>query len=115
MTFKPALWFPIAGVLTVVNVAAIGFAAAAPEPLHAVTHGAIAVAFAVWAQRLRVAPRESQQPQVRLDVLEGEVNDLRRRLRQTQEGLDFAERLLEQRPQAVHAEAQRSAENDTVS
>ena len=42
MTFKPALWRPIAVVLSGLNVVAVGFAAAAAEPLHAATHGALA-------------------------------------------------------------------------
>ena len=45
MTFKPAIWYPIAAVLSVVNLAAIWFAAAPGEPAHATLHGALAVAF----------------------------------------------------------------------
>ena len=69
MTFKPALWRPIAFVLSVVNLVAVGFAAGAAEP------------------------------QDRLEALEVEVDNLGRELGETQERLDFAERVLAQRPE----------------
>ncbi len=45
MTFKPAIWFPIAVVLSVINVVGAGFAAGQAEPLHATIHAALALAF----------------------------------------------------------------------
>ena len=53
MTFKPALWQPIAVVLGAVNLVAVGFAAGDAEPWHAGIHAALALAFGLWAQRLR--------------------------------------------------------------
>ena len=46
--------------------------------------------------RLRAARRESPSPDVtaRLEALEGGVQDLQKELSETQERLDFAERLL---------------------
>jgi hypothetical protein len=38
MTFKPAIWYPIAVVLGVGNVVGVGFAAQAAEPWHAAVH-----------------------------------------------------------------------------
>jgi hypothetical protein len=102
MTFKPALWQPIAIVLSGFNLVGVGFAAGAAEPWHAGVHAALAVVFGLWAQRLR----QGQPPpaltgddtQIRLDALEGEVSILRGELSEAQERLDFAERLLAQEP-----------------
>jgi hypothetical protein len=93
MTFKPAIWRPIAAGLSVLNLVAVGAAAATAEPLHAGVHAALALAFFSWAQRLRPAP-EGFERQDRLEELEGEVSSLRRELTETQERMDFAERLL---------------------
>jgi hypothetical protein len=106
MTFKPALWYPIAVVLSVANLLAVGFAAGAAEPLHASVHAVLSLAFGLWAQRLRQRPGGSER-NPRLELLEGEVSDLRRQLSQTQEGLDFAERLLAERPESHPAVLQR--------
>ena len=96
MTFKPAIWRPIAIVLSVINLVAAAFAAGSAEPLHAGVHVALGLAFGVWAQRLSgQAPGESEL-QPRLEALEFEVSDLRRELSETQERLDFAERVLAQ-------------------
>jgi hypothetical protein len=98
MTFKPAIWYPIAVALSVINVAGVWFAAPA-EPLHATIHAGLALAFGVWAQRLRPGPGGSEL-QGRLELLEVEVSRLRQELSETEERLDFTERLLAQRPEA---------------
>lgn len=101
MTFKPALWQPIAIVLSGINLAAVGAAAAGSEPLHAAVHAGLAVGFGLWAQRMRRSPAASALPgEERLDALEGEVGNLRRELNETQERLDFAERVLAQAAEA---------------
>ncbi len=97
MTFKPALWRPIAAVLSVVNVVGVGFAAVSAEPIHATVHAALAVAFGLWAQHLRQPRRIEGQD--RLDMLEAEVRDLWQELSEAQERLDFAERVLAERPE----------------
>ena len=99
MTFKPATWFPIAAVLSVANVAAVGFAM--NEPLHATAHAALALAFGLWAERLRRArgPNELEAPLEALEALEGEVSKLREELSEVQERLDFAERVLAKPPE----------------
>ena len=99
MNFKPAIWYPIAAVLSVVNVVAAGFAARAAEPWHATTHVVLALAFGLWAQRLRQRPAGTEG-EARLEALEFEVSNLRQELSETQERLDFAERLLAQRPES---------------
>ena len=99
MTFKPALWRPIAVVLSGLNVVAVGFAASAAEPLHAATHGALALAFGLWAQRMRPGPGlagADADMEARVEQLELEVSSLRQELAEAQERLDFAERLLAQ-------------------
>jgi hypothetical protein len=99
MTFKPAIWYPIAVVLSAVNLVGAGFAAAEAEPWHAAIHTALALAFGLWAQRLRQGPGEIDL-QGRLEALEADVSNLRQALSETQERLDFAERLLAQASEA---------------
>ena len=96
MTFKPAIWRPIAAVLAVVNLGAVGFAAGAAEPWHATIHAGLALAFAAWAQRLGRSPAQPAQPEPAnsLEDLEAELDQLRGELAETQERLDFTERVL---------------------
>jgi membrane protein implicated in regulation of membrane protease activity len=95
MRFKPAIWFPIAIILSAVNVAAVGFAARDAEPLHAGIHAALAVAFALWAQRMQRRSSGSET-QADMQALGGEVDTLRQELAEAHERLDFAERVLAQ-------------------
>src|SRR6266849_1768172 len=98
MTFKAAIWYPIAVVLSAANLVAVGLYAA--EPGHAAAHAALALAFGFWALRLHKDPRGggaggSELP-ARLEALEAEVSRLGQELSETQERLDFAERVLAQ-------------------
>ena len=105
MTFKPAIWYPIAVVLSVINLVAVGLAAVPAEPLHAAAHAALALAFGLWAQRLR-SGRGASEFQARLEALEGgesseevqalrnELETVRREVSELNERVDFAERLL---------------------
>jgi len=110
MTFKPTTWYPIAAVLAILNVVAAGFAAAATEPVHAGTHAALALAFGLWAQHLRSRRGERElgsevrgelgdELQAGLEALDAEVSKLRKEVSDTQERLDFAERLLARGPE----------------
>jgi hypothetical protein len=102
MTFKPRIWFPISFILSAVNLVAIGFASGAAEPWHAAGHGALALGFGLWAQRLRLSSGRSGIPELmegRMDALEDEVNRMGHELGEAHERLDFAERLLAQRPE----------------
>jgi hypothetical protein len=94
MTFKPALWRPIAAVLSVANLVAVGFAAGAAEPWHATVHAGLALAFGAWAQRLGRTPASLPEPEGRLEDLAAEVDQLRGELAEAQERLDFTERML---------------------
>ena len=101
MAFKSRIWYPIAVVLSALNLVGVGFAAGEPEPWHAGIHAALALAFGLWAQRLRQGPvvSELQAPNEvldALDALEAEVGRLRQELSETQERMDFTERLLAQ-------------------
>ena len=104
MTFKPAIWFPIAVGLSVLNLVGVGVATG---PAHTTIHAALALAFGLWAARLRSRLRGSErqarpealEAQVSgLEALEAEVSRLRQEVSEMQERLDFAERLLAQRP-----------------
>lgn len=99
MTFKPALWHPIAIVLSAINLVGVGFAAGAAEPWHAAGHAAFALAFGLWAQRLRRGSGGSEGL-ARLEVLEAEMSNVRGELTEAQERLDFAERMLAQGPES---------------
>lgn len=103
MTFKPAIWFPIAAILSAVNLGAVWFAAAPGEAMHATTHAVLAVAFGLWAQRLRGSPHE-RELEGELDQLDLEVGELRQALAEAQERLDFAERMLAQGVEAKREE-----------
>jgi hypothetical protein len=105
MRFKPAIWSPIAVVLSAVNLVSVGFAAGESQPWHAAVHAALALAFGLWAQRLRLetSGSELQAPfevSEALEAIEVEVSKLRQELGETQERLDFAERVLAQVPES---------------
>jgi L-fucose isomerase-like protein len=106
MTFKRAIWYPIAVALSVINVLGVWFAARPTAPWHAATHAALAVAFGLWARGLRHGPREGEL-RAGLEALEFEVNRLRQELSEAQERLDFAERMLAQGPEARRVDPER--------
>ena len=112
MTFKPALWQPIAFALSAINLAAVGFAAASAQPEHATIHAGVALAFGLWAQRLG-RRREATETQPRLEgsealeEIEGQMSDFRRELGETQERLDFVERVLAQGRESRQIESER--------
>ncbi|HEX9248316.1 MAG TPA: hypothetical protein VF856_02385 [Gemmatimonadaceae bacterium] len=108
--FKPATKFQILFWLSALNLIFLGYAL--PNVLHAAGHGLLALGFGLWARRVR--PRfggdEEEAPpdalgsdnDSRFDNLGAEVNQLRQQLSETQERLDFAERLLMKEREARH-------------
>jgi hypothetical protein len=101
MTFKSAIWFPIAVGLSIINLVGVGVAMRPGQPWeHAGMHAALAVLFALWAQRLHERRGGPSGVGDRLEAFEDEVSKLRAELSETQERLDFAERLLAQRADA---------------
>jgi hypothetical protein len=114
MTFKPSTWYPIAVALSVANLVALGLTGGLAEPWHAAAHGALALGFGWWAQRLRRAKGGGEAQlggasdvRDRLDTLEDDVSRLRQELSETQERLDFTERMLAQAREAGRVGPQR--------
>jgi hypothetical protein len=102
MTFRPAIWYPISIVLAALNLVGVGLAAGEAQAWHAGGHAALALAFGLWSQRMRHAPVQGEFP-VQLEALEAieaEVSRLRDDLSETQERLDFTERLVVQGQEA---------------
>lgn len=95
MTFKSAVWRPIAMGLSGLNLVGVGLAAGAAEPWHAGIHAVLALAFAMWSQRLGRGSVPGVLP-AGLQELEAEVNSLRGEMIEIQERLDFTERMLAQ-------------------
>ncbi|HEX2249990.1 MAG TPA: hypothetical protein VHH32_06545 [Gemmatimonadales bacterium] len=100
MTFKSRIWYPITGVLSMINLAAVGYAAASAEPWHATVHAALAVAFGLGASRLRQQRPGGMDQLGRLEALEADMTALQQELSEAQERLDFTERVLAQRAEA---------------
>jgi len=105
MTFKPALWHPIAVVLSGINLVALGLAAGAAQPLHATAHAALALGFGWWARRLRQGPggsevarmtRQLQQQAAALEDAQTTLANQSAELAELHERVDFAERVLAQ-------------------
>lgn len=109
MNFKSRIWQPVAIVLSAANLVAVGFAAGAAEAWHAGVHAGLALAFGLWAQKIRqrdsgVEIEGGRELQAGLESLEMEVNELRRDLIDAQERLDFTERIMVQGQEASRLE-----------
>jgi hypothetical protein len=102
MNFKSPMWYRIAVGFSILNLVGGGYAIGEGEPTHAVIHGMLALASWLWAGRLLQGPRGSEgearietgEHEDRLEGIETEMNQLRQQLSETQERLDFAERML---------------------
>lgn len=107
MALNPKIWYPIAVGATVINVVSAGFAMG---PAHITIHAVLAVGFGLWAQRLRRSKTGGEQLQVDsgateqlqegFEALQAEVIRLRQELSETQERVDFVERVLAQGKEA---------------
>jgi hypothetical protein len=102
MTLKHAMWYPIAVGLSIINLAGVGFAA---QPWHATIHAALALAFGLWAQRLRQGPgggelasikQQLEEQAAALDDAQDALANQATHLAELQERVAFAERLLAQ-------------------
>ena len=114
MKFKAPIWYPIAVALSAINAISVGFAL--DDTWHAGIHAGLAVAFALWAQRLRRGPGVGdlqgrleglEAERNRIDALESEMTKLREELNEAQERLDFTERILAKGPEARRVEPDR--------
>lgn len=100
MWFRNRGWIPVAWLGSAVNLGAVWFAAAPGEPMHASLHAALAVGFGLGARHLRHRHRallQDQQLQEALDqnaYLEESTETMQTRVRELEERVDFAERLL---------------------
>lgn len=105
MAFEHPRWRPTALILSGLNLIAAGFAMGDGEPRHAAVHVAIALLFGYWAFRLfQRVPDETQarlgEGAARLEEFQVDLGNLRRELGETQERLDFVERVLAQGQEA---------------
>jgi hypothetical protein len=115
MTFNPKIWYPIAVLLGLLNLAGMGYALGVGEGSHAAAHVGLMLGSWAWARRLRERRDETREDarveagdgNERLEDLEAEMESLRRQLGDTQERLDFAERMLAQRPEPRRVDPQR--------
>src|SRR2546428_9628695 len=103
MTFKPAIWYPIAVVLSVFNLVSVAIVA---EPWHATIHAALALGFGLCAQRLRQRPGRSELP-ARLEALEAELDTPPQQLSESKERPGFAGRRVPQGPATRRADSPR--------
>jgi hypothetical protein len=108
MALNPKIWYPVAVAATVINLIGVGWYAM--SPIHATAHAVLALGFGLWAQRLGRSKTGSEQLQVDaaateqlqqgFEALQGEVIRLRQELSETQERVDFVERVLAQGKEA---------------
>src|SRR5260370_2302866 len=96
MTFKPAIWYPIAAALSVINLVSVALTAGSGQVWHPALHAALALAFGVWAERLRRGrgASELQGPggselEARVEALEAAGSKLRHAASRTQDALDL--------------------------
>ncbi len=101
MTFKRtfALWFAVG--VVVINLGGGIFAYLTDEPMHGFVHGALALGFGLWANHLRQTPAQrprSVETPDKVELLQADLSELERELRETQQRLDFADQLLRNKP-----------------
>ena len=115
MISNPQKWYPVAVLFGVLNLIGFGYALGGGEPTHAAAHIGLMLGSWAWARRLRErrdeTPEEARVEAAggseRLEDLEAEMDSLRRQLSETQERLDFTERMLAQRPEPRRVDPQR--------
>ncbi|HEY3279005.1 MAG TPA: hypothetical protein VGJ83_00710 [Gemmatimonadales bacterium] len=102
MTSKAARWYAVAIALIVINAVGGVIALGSGELAHTAVHAVLLVASWSWARRLRLGGGGSEPARLEGDetlaALEGDVSRLQQELNETQERLDFVERLLAQKP-----------------
>jgi len=101
MAFNPVIWRPIAIILSIVNIGGVIQAFAVGEPMHAMGHVVLGVGLAFWVRRLNERARATRgdriagsDQQAQIEGLENDLDQMRREMTETQERLDFAERML---------------------
>ena len=109
MTFRPAIWYPISIVLSGLNLVGVGFAAGEAQALArgrscSARPGVRAM---VAAHATGSCAGEFPVQQEALEAIEAEVSRLREDLSETQERLDFTERLVVQGQEARRVGSER--------
>ena len=103
MWFKHRAWIPVAWLVSLGNLISVWLPAPV-APWHAATHAVLAVLCGLGAQRLAARPDsrgrqlESGEHQILEDLQTGlgDLDELRQRVGELEERVDFAERLLAQ-------------------
>jgi hypothetical protein len=108
--FKHRAWIPIAWLLSVLNVAAVWFAARPGEAWHATTHALLALLFGVGAQWLN-ARRRTFETSVGGAAPPSEIAELRAELAALREGQSQILKRLEPTLDALAVELERVGEN----
>lgn len=99
MRFKHPAWVPVAWVISLGNVGAVWFAAAAGEPWHATIHAILGTALAAGAihlvsRRRAIVSGDLQEALDQNERLQQTLDAVQPRMQELEERLDFAERLL---------------------
>lgn len=112
MWFKHRAWIPVAWLLSLVNLAAVWFAAQPAEPWHATAHSLLSVLFAIGAQRLMARQRPATEPN-RLEQLQQSVDVIALEVERISEGQRYVTMILNEtlRPSIDAREAQPIAVN----
>lgn len=111
MWFKHRAWIPIAWLLSLGNVVSVWFAALPAEPWHATVHAALAVLFALGAQRLKARQQAPLQTEVmlgedRMKSLEQAIDSIAVELERIGEGQRFVTKLLADRSREPEGSSQ---------
>ena len=101
MWFKHRAWIPVAWLLSFGNLISVWLPAPV-APWHAAIHALLAVVFGLGAQRLAARPDsgrhqlESEERQMLEDLQTqlGDLDELKQRIGELEERVDFAERVL---------------------
>ena len=108
MWFKHRAWIPVAGVLSILNLVSVWFAARSAEPLHATLHALLATSLGLGALHLSTRQRthdqaeQLQQTVDQAEQLQQTSADLQAHLLEIEERLDFTERMLVKQENAGH-------------
>lgn len=116
MWFTHRAWIPTAWVLSAANLVSVWFAALPGEPAHATLHAVLAAACALGARHLTIRGRaketyaDLQQAIDQNEQLQQSAEEMRARVAELEDRLDFTGRLLMQQGDPVRRDAP-SAEN----
>ncbi len=112
MWFTHRAWIPTAWILSAANVVSVWFAALPGEPpVHATLHAVLAVALALGARHLTTRRRigdlraDLQQALDQNEQLQQNAEEMRARVAELEDRLDFTGRLLMQQGDPVRLDA----------